>query len=402
MAVTLDDAKDAKEEARQGQLRENDAGIPEDQQIDYEEHDPIDVKGHAESLLTFAHIARISIEDYGTLDGDTGLLDLEQNLENAGQYGFDVSLTLADPALAEGQLWVDDPDDEYPNYKIIGDPESDDNDYELRETIHWTDGKGSDVDYVEVDGIGNIGTSSWDGEPVEDAFDGVEYATLTISGRRAGRILGALDTAGQWGRTQEGEVVEGLLEAPPNFGTDEYDADEDGSPRLIGYPELRSDMVGQRGAVSFTFGDANQSGNRSKEVDIFHIEDNELVALTPLSPDDDAYALPTYPRKNNFYWDDNTSADGADAAPETDDGVSDAQEMMSDDDDTVEYKDLTEDEVGLVEDAMQAMAKQGWESVDAFDEHTDRSFEERVVTMDGNVTHDTEDLARITEDLRDQ
>lgn len=391
MSLSLDAAKDAKEAAREGNLRETDAGIPEEQQINYDEYDPAEVSGHAESMIVFDHIARISINDYGAADDD-GLLGMEQNLENAGRYGFDVVLTLADPEIVEGEVWKEDGDGEYIEHKVIGDPEADSNNYELRESI-IKDEDGNPTG-TEINGIGNIGTSSWDGQPVEDGFENMEYIEVSISSRRAANILGALDTAGKWARNQDGEVVEGLLEAPPNFGTEHYDSDEDGAPRLVGYPELRADMVGQKGAIAFTFGDEGSSGNRPKEVDVFKVDDGELEALTSLTPDDDAYAKPTYPRTNNFYWDDETTPQGADAEPETDETVADAQAAMGDE---VTYDDLNDDEQVFVDDAAGGMVNAEMDGVEDFAEQTNKSFEERVATSDLTLEHDADVLGEIAE-----
>lgn len=389
-SVTLDDAKEAKDEVREGNLRENDAGITEDLQVDYDEHSPDDVKGHAEALVTFDHIARISINTFGD---DVDLLTLEQNLEGAGQYGYTLELTLANPEVVDGEIWKET-DTEYPEYKVIGDPESDNNNYEVREDIIRDDD--GNVTGAETIGIGNLGTNSWDGKPV-DGFES-DYITVSISARRASRILGALDTAGMWYRDQDGNVREGLFETPPHFGTEEYDSDEHGAPRLVGYPELRSDMVGQRGAISWTFGDEGSSGNRAVEVDVYKVTDDGLEALTSLTPEDDAYALPTYPRGGSLYWDDSDSTGGganADAEPQTDDSVEDAREMMSDD--SVSYEDLTDDAQDFVLDAVDAIEALDEDSVDAFE---DPDFEGRVETYSASndVEASADDLATIVDE----
>lgn len=390
---TLDAAKEAKDEANQGNLRENDAGIPDELNVDYEEHSPVDVSGHAEALITFDHIARISIQQYGN---DENLLDLEQNLEGAGQYGYDLEITLANPEVVEGQIWkeTDVENEEWAGYKVIGDPNDDSNNHEIREEVQ-RDSDGN-VTGAETKGINISATSSWDGEQVDEFGD--DYITVNVASRRAADVLGSLDTAGQWFTTKEGEVVEGILETPPNFGTDVYDAEEDGRPRLVGYPELRADMVGQSGAISFTNGDGGSNGNAPKEVDVYKLDDGNLEALVPLQPDDEAYNLPTYPRVNGRYWDDD-AGDGsveADAEPETTEGVAEAQQMMSDDDGQSEpdvvYTDLTDDAQDFVNDALQAMGAKGYESVTEFGD-----FEERVQTVraDGEIQTDADDLATI-------
>lgn len=395
--ISLDGAAEAKQEA-QGSGRENDAGIPEDQRVDYENETVAEGKIHAAALVTFDRIARINIQTYGD---DRELLEMEQNLEGAGKYGFDVELTLANPEVVDGQVWKQA--GEYPEYKVIGDPESDDNSYELRENV-IKDDDGNPTD-VEVEGIGGLGSSSWDGQPLEDGFD-TDYFQVTINSRRASRILGALDTAGQWFATQDGDVVEGLFETPPNFGTEVYDSDEDGYPRLVGYPELRADMVGQPGAIAATWGDSNSSGNRAKNVDIFRVVDDGLEALTPLQSDDEAYALPEYPRGNNTMWSDADAAGGAaeegdvgaDAEPETDADMTDAAQMMSDDDnsvtetDGITYSDLNDNEQSFVDDAVEVLDAED-SPVDSVNEIDD--FEDRVATHGGAINVSADVLADV-------
>jgi hypothetical protein len=404
---SLDDAKEAKEEARSGNLRENDAGISDENQIDYSEHDTVDVKGHPEAMVVFDHIARISIQTYGK-EADDGLLSMEQNLEGAGPFGFSVELTLANPTLAEGQLWKEDVD-EYPEYKVIGDPTSDDNDYELREEI-VKDDDGTPVmedgePVVNTLGIGSLGPNSWDGQPVEDGEFPVDYIQVTIPTSKALAVLGALDTAGMWFHGQDGSVREGLFETPPNFGTDQYDREEDGFPRLVGYPELRADMDGQRGAIAWTFGE-EYNGNRATDIDVFKLVDERLEALTSLTPEDDAYNLPTYPRVNGLYWDhhDSEAADvGADAEPRSEPGAVENAQSMMDDDGEVTYEDLTDDEKSFVDSAVEVLDSVELETIwelDTPDSETEyESLGERVdsVRATENITVDDDTLGRIVD-----
>jgi len=415
--LTLDAAEEAKDDA-QGSGRSNEAGIPDDQRVDYDNETVAEGSGHARAMVTFSHIARINIQDYGN---DDNLLAMEQNLEGAGRYGYDLELTLANPELVEGQVWKET-DTEWPDYKVIGDPEADSNGYELREDI-IKDEDGNPVD-TEIKGIGGLGSTSWDGQPLEDGFD-ADYFQVSISSRRASRILGALDTAGQWFRTKEGDVAEGIMETPPNFGTEVYDSDEDGYPRLVGYPELRADMVGQKGAITFTWGDSNASGNRAKEVDVFRVTDDGLEALIPLTPGDGAYALPEYPRSGNTMWDDAEAAGGsadegdvgADTEPESGLGLDDASEALADssgetddseadegnenssdgvesseseEDPTVGYDDLNDDAQAFCDDAVKAIEAKDLSSITALDD-----YEERVATFDGTVNVSTDQLAEV-------
>lgn len=377
--LSLDDARDAKDDATQGRLRENDAGISEENQIDYEESSSTEVRLHADSLVAFDHIARIQINHFGYLEEDEGLLDQEQNLENGGPYGYQLQLTLANPEIIEGELWVDDPDAQYPDYKVISDPEAENNPYELREDI-IKDDDGTPTG-TELLGIGNLGGSSWDGQRVEDGQFPTEYITVPVRADRAVDVLGALDTAGRWYFDKEGNAVEGLFEVPPGFFED-YSGDL--RPRLVGYPELRADMDGHRGAISAMF-DGDPDGNTPVDVDIYKVtEDGSLEALIPLSPDDEAYALPTYPRGGKMYWDhdeDHPEPDvGADAEPQSADGFADAQAEMSDE---VTYDSLGEDTQEFVDEAAEALEGADVGDIDDLGEHT---LEERVATADVDLS----------------
>ena len=375
--LSLDDAQEAKDEATGGRLRSNDAGIPDEHAIDWEDDEGFDgVKLHPTVLVAFDHIARISINDYGT---EGNILAMEQNLEGAGRYGFDIELTVANPTIVDGQLWVED-EAEYPEYKILGDPDGETNPYELRESI-IKDDDGTPVD-TDVEGVGQLpGGRTWDGERLT-ATD-AEYMQFTISGSRGMDVLGALDTAGTWFTSKEGDVIEGLFEVPPNFGTDAYDPDTDPAPRLTGYPELRADMVGQRGAIlcSFDTDDPTEADTRTAiDVTVLRVEGEDMTALTPLTPEDDAYAKPTYPRLNNAFWGEHgngdatsTSGTGVDAEPQTSGGVASAQAMVTSSVDS--YEDLTEDGQVFVDDAIEAIEAVGHDGPEDFE---DPSFEQRV------------------------
>lgn len=415
--ISLDDAKEAKDEARQGNLRENGAGISEEYAIDYDEDVTTidDVSLSPEALILYEHIARISIQTYGV---DENILAMEQNMEGAGphNYGFDVELTVADPTIVYGDLW-EEIDAEYPTYKIAGDPEAESNPYELRESVIKDDD--GNVVGGEVDGIGDLpGGNSFDAERIDADC---EYMTFTISSSRATDVLGVLDTAGRWFTNKDGEITEGLFEVPPSFGTDGYDSDDDPSPRLTGYPELRSDMDGQRGAIlcSFDVDDPVEATTRSPiDITLFSVDDDDnLEALVPLTPQDDAYAKPTYPRVNNAYWHgDGEGVEGADAEPNSNGGVEEAKAMMSGDDDgttgyeeltddnaelrsastTVSYGELTDDGQNFVDTAVEAMDQAGFDSTDAFD---DPDFAARVETeqAQSEMNADAETLSDIIE-----
>jgi len=376
--ISLDNAKDAKEEADTSGLRDNDAGIPDDVQPDYQEHEIPIVKGHPEALISFDRIVRVSPFNPGD-----DFLSERQNIENAGPqgYGNQAVITLENPELVEGTLW--DEEHDFRDLRVIGDVTDDFSPYDRDEdVIYDDDGEPEDVDVNGVD----LGMGGFDGEELEDGFS-TDYIQVFVNSRRAGSVLGALDTAGQWAIDTEGNMTEGLMEAPPEMGSDSYDTETHGAPRAIGYPELRADMVDQQGAISWTFGDDEPTTQSRVDVTLYKIEDGELTALVPLTPDDPDYALPTYPRGNNLYWD-HDSVDGqdmgADAEPETDNAVQDAQSMMSDqgnslasqtsDDDADEttYDDLSDSGQTFVEEAVAGIEAKGYDEIQDFDDWDER------------------------------
>lgn len=423
--LSLDDAKEANQEARNGNLRSNDAGITDDLRVDYDEHNPVEVSLSPEVLITFDHIANISINAYG--NGDD-LLQQEQNLQGAGPqgYGYDVELTLAQPQIVDGTYWIEDTDGDYPEHRIVGDPESDGNPYDVSESVVKEDGEivGSEVDKLTELPGGN----TFDCERRD--FD-ADYITVSISSSRAMNILSALDTAGMWFHTKEGDVQEGLFETPPNFGTDIYDSDEDGYPRLAGYPELRSDMTGQQGAISCLFDEDGEVTTRSRiEMNVYMVTDDGLDVLIPLTPEDDAYAKPTYPRGGGLYWDhdgDENPDAGADTQPTNDGSMDELHDEMAtdpadsaqqnrfdsrrssssdddhggdgdsdgDDTDTTVYEDLTDDGQEFVDNAVMVLGAKEYESTDEIEDFSERVEEAR---SKNDITASEDTLRTIIED----
>ncbi|WP_199240791.1 hypothetical protein, partial [Halorubrum sp. SP3] len=222
-----------------------------------------------------------------------------------------------------------------------------------------------------------------DDEDEEIQFDS-RYIQFLISSSRAADLLGQLDTAGKWAHTQEGELTEGIIEAPPMLGEDGYDATDHGAPRAIGYPELRADMVDQQGAIAWTFGDDEPTTQSPVDINVFKIVDGELIGLAPLGPEDDAYALPEYPRAGNLYYDhgdgvEEADAVGADASPENAGGVAEASEMIGEtdndtDSDVLAYQDLPDDAQQFVDSAVDAVNSEGYDSVTDFDDWDERFY----------------------------
>jgi len=365
MSLSLDDAKEAKDEAQQSGLRDNDAGIQE--QFDYQQHDAPIVRGHPECLISFDRIAGFDV--FNTQDN---FLDRRQNLDNPSDstdYGNQVVLTLEGPELVEGQLWAEDHG--FRDYRVVGDIDSDYSPYS-RDTD--TTMEGGEVTDVEVTGV-DLGMGGFDGEEADSDLSEFDYIQVFISSSRATQVLGALDTAGKWATTSEGNVTEGIIEVPPEFGTEDYDAETHGAPRAIGYPELRADMVGQTGAISWTFDSDDPSRTSRIDIDFYTVEDGALeAALRPLTTDDEAYAKPTYPRLGNFYWE--VQADeqdmGADVEPESNGGVAEAKAMMNGSDvEETTFDDLNDTAQEFVEDAVDALSGE-FESVGELDDWDDR------------------------------
>jgi hypothetical protein len=277
--------------------------------------------------------------------------------------------------------------------------------------VVFEDGEPVDVNIEGVD----LGMSKFDGEPRDGGFD-TEYVQFFVSARRATQILGQLDTAGKWTHTREGEFVEGIVEAPPKLGDDDYDADTHGTPRAIGYPELRADMVDQRGAISWTFDDDMPSAKSPVDVTVYKViegEDGpEMEALVSLRPEDDTYAKPTYPRRGNLYYDHDGEASegsdssesgtpdpeavGADADPSTDQTVGDVTPSMGNNPDTLDYGALTEAAQEFVDEAASTASDFGIESTDEIS-----GFGEKVATLQAeneDVMATADDLAAIIDD----
>jgi len=150
--------------------------------------------------------------------------------------------------------------------------------------------------------------------------------------------------------------------------------------------------VNQRGAISYTFADEEPTQQSRVDVTVYTLESGDLEALVPLSPDDPAYALPTYPRKGNLYWD-HDSVDGqdmgADATPEQDGGVKDAQAMMSgddaDNDDSVTYGDLSDSGQSFVDSAVEGVNAKDYDAITDFDDWDER-WEMATAGEDPDIT----------------
>lgn len=393
--ISLNDAKDAKQEAQDDGLRDNDAGIPDAHAFDYEEFDAPIVRGHPEVVVAFDRIVGFS-----PFNTDDSFLQNQNNLELAGprNYGNDVVLTVENPTLVDGELWVEDND--FRDYRVVGDVTAEYSPYSQDSEII---GDPTDPDGVNVQGV-NLGMGGFEGERAdEQAFDS-RYVQFFISSRRAASLLGQLDTAGKWAFTQDGEFTEGIIEAPPMLGEDDYDTEAHGAPRAIGYPELRQDMVDQSGAIAWTFGDDEPTTQSPVDVTILKVEDNEIVgACAPLSPEDDAYAKPTYPRRGNVYYEhaEGTSATdtdldtGADADPETDEGVAEATAMAgafdqtdnSDDEMELAYQDLPDAVQNFVDNGVEQVTMRDLDSITEFD-MWDAAFAEGMEDVDFEIDQD--------------
>ena len=390
MSLSLDDAAEAKDEAQTGNLRESPAGV--DDRFDYEENEAPDVEAHPEIMLTFDRIRAIDFGVFGGTPED--FLDLRQNVQqaetgpNGEPWGRDAYVILENPQLVDGQVWSDD--DDYNEYKLVGDVSSEYSPYEQDISM---DDDGNAV----VDGV-DLGMGGFEGDQIDALNE--DFIQLNISGRRAAEAIGVLDTAGRWSHTEDGRFVGGLFEVPPEFGTDDYEAETHGGPRAIGYPELRADMVGQRGAIAVTFDSDDPDERTSISIDFFTVEDGDLgELLTPVSPGEDAYNKPEYPRAGNLYWehDDNVDSQdmGADVEPETSGGLDEAKSMMTDDDsDETTFDDLTESEKEFVEAAVEGVNTKGYDSVTEFDDWDER-YEMEATGENPDVEVDQDTIATI-------
>lgn len=362
MPIDIASAKESHSEAQgSGSLRDNDAGIPSDLRIDYEEVNAPRVKVHPESLITFDYISSISIPG-----GSEDFNDLEQNLQNAGEHGWgnNVILTVAGPEIVEGQLWTEDHD--WRDYRVIGDPSSDESPYSV---TYNADGEAEGID---------LGMSSFDGAPVEGGLPA--YVQFIISPRRAIDVLGALDTAGKWAFDQAGDFTEGIIETVPQ------DEDDDLAPRALGFPELRADMVEQPGAIAWFFdtdGDEEPTQQTRVDVGCYRVDGDDLEPLVPLTPEDENYALPTYPRST--YWDhdaEDVSGDNVDEAT-TDIGFGDT----ADGGQRNQQQSTTAAGTGGTPETFEELSEQDKEYV-----------REAVTFLDG---HDSDDLREVLDDFDD-
>jgi len=395
--LSMDDANEAAQEARSGNLRDNDAGIPDEQRPDYQDVDIPVVNGHPECAVGFDRIVDVS-----PFNTDDDFLSKRQNLEYAGpkNYGNQVVVTVENPQVIEGQVWEEEHD--FRDLRVLGDPNSDYSPYSLDTEII---GDPTDPDGVETNGV-NLGMGGFEGEQI-DGFD-TQYAQFFITARRASNVLGILDTAGNGSHSEDGEFTEGIVEYPPAMSEDGYDPENDGAPRAIGYPELRADMVDQQGAIAFRFGDNEPTQQSRVLIDFYQVVEGddglEMEGLAPLQPDDEAYALPTYPRGGNVHWDHGDGATerpedvGADAEPSTSGGISEAQAVMDNDStDELTYDDLGDEGQQFVDWALAAMEQMDddYESVTEVDDW-DEQHAKRTAGEPINATKD--DLEQIIDE----
>jgi len=367
MSLSLDDAKAAKDEAQSGNLRENDAGIPDDlYDFDYEEDEAPIAKIHPETFIAFDGIV-----DYGVFNTDDDFLDKRQNLEGAGEYGYgnQAYLLLKNPTLINGEIWEED--HEFRDIRVVGNLDDDNTPYSVDSEVEMEDGEVVDTEVTGVD----LGMGGFDGERTEGGFD-TEYVQILISSRRASDILGVLDTAGKRA-IDNGVVQEGIIEVPPELEDSEaeYDPETHGAPRAVGYPSLRADMVGQEGAITAIFGDDEPSQTSPVEVDVYRVDGDDMETLVPLTPDDEAFAKPEYPRAGNLYWDHDTDGGqdfGADAEPDNSGGVAEAKAQMSSepsyDDLGGEAQDFVDETVEMIE-KMDDPPEQSVTEIGDWDEH---------------------------------
>jgi hypothetical protein len=138
-------------------------------------------------------------------------------------------------------------------------------------------------------------------------------------------------------------------------------------------------MDGQRGALlcKFDTEDATEADTRTAiALSLFKItDDGEFASLSALSPSDESYYKPQYPRLGNTYWDAESDDDfGSDTEPESNGGVAEAKAMMNGSDvdgSETTFDDLNDTAQEFVEDAVDALSGE-FESVSELGDWDDR------------------------------
>lgn len=112
------------------------------------------------------------------------------------------------------------------------------------------DDEGTDV--FEGVGVETPSAGTMQGDEVE-AFD-EDKVNVFLSGVAGREVARRLDVNGDISafRTKDGENTQGFVEFPDNWGTDDYDWDNDPKPRVARYPVLRDSLKGEEIVIAIT------------------------------------------------------------------------------------------------------------------------------------------------------
>lgn len=206
-------------------------------------------------ILNIAPTVAVEYDDVVDV-GMMGGIKEEQNVRKSGEQGNDIVLTLENPSVGEGSLYKAEEHQGGADYKLV------DYDHErVDENAEKVDGE------WEVTGISVYG---WDFDSYEvDDFE-EDYVRLMIGSAAGQRLAQIFDVKGGVSAYYNGdEKTDGLIEYPPEYGSDDWDPrnnDTDRYPRVARTPTLRDDLRGE-GVLFFYMGDSGMH-----KVDVFNGE----------------------------------------------------------------------------------------------------------------------------------
>ena len=201
--------------------------------------------------------------------GMMGGIKEEQNVRKSGEQGNDIVITLENPTVGEGQLYKANEGQGGADYKLV-DP---DHERVKKDVVENDEGE------FEEQGVQVYG---WDfkSERVDDFSE--DYIRLMIGSAAGQRLAQIFDVKGGVSAYYaDGEKTDGLIEYPPEYGSDEWDPrnnDTDRYPRIARTPTLRDDIRGE-GVLFFYMADSGMhkvdafSGEPSVENKISIVDD---------------------------------------------------------------------------------------------------------------------------------
>lgn len=213
--------------------------------------------------------------------GFSGDIADEQNIRGEG-WGGDFIFTIEDPTLIRGQLFeaglrseaedklIKNIDGDLYPFSVDRNSGAPTRDFRAVPS-DWEDSthvsemvKSIDDDYEQV-GIEPFGVE-YPAEPVDDfddALDEYDRIDVFVSGQAGRMMMTAIDaTLAQSAYIDsDGNKTRGLIEYPPNYGTNDWDYEDDAYPRAARNPELHPDLVGEDIALFLHFGDMDITGD---------------------------------------------------------------------------------------------------------------------------------------------